>query len=241
MESKHEPTDKVSLLSAHWLLQHLSPSELETLAQHARMEKHAANKVIFWKGDPGHSMMVVVKGRVRIRSYSAQGKEVILNIINPGEVLGEIALLDGKERTADAIAMGPVEVLVLARRDFLPFLERNQKACIRLLTVLCDRLRRTSEQVEDLLFLEQPARLAKTLLRLAKENEYAPDDDGEEAGLCVDLKLSQKELGAVAGMRRESVNRHLQEWRADGLITLKDGLIWINDPDALEGYVEEAE
>ena len=238
MNSSNTPTDKVSLLSAHWLLQHLSQDELKTLAQHARVEKHAPNKVIFWKGDPGHSMMVVIQGRVRIRSYSAQGKEVILNIINPGEVLGEIALLDGKERTADAIAMGKVEVLVLARRDFLPFLERNQKACIRLLTVLCDRLRRTSEQVEDLLFLEQPARLAKTLLRLARENEHGLETEG---ALCVDLKLSQKELGAVAGMRRESVNRHLQEWRADGLITLKDGLIWINDPDALESHVEESE
>lgn len=236
MAHSENARDKVSLLSAHWLLRHLSQSELEGLARHARIERYAPNAVIFWKGDPGTSMMVVVSGSVRIRSFSAQGREVVLNIINPGEVLGEIALLDGKERTADAIAMGPVELLVLARRDFLPFLEHHHEICIRLLTVLCERLRRTSEQVEDLLFLEQPARLAKTLLRLARDNASAPHRTGK---LCVDIKLSQKELGAVAGMRRESVNRQLHEWRNDGIISLRDGLIWIDDTEALERLVEE--
>jgi CRP/FNR family transcriptional regulator, cyclic AMP receptor protein len=118
-----EPTKKRSLLSRHFLLAQLAPEELDRVLQVAGERRFKNGQVIFQKGDPGTSMMAVLEGRVRIGAYSEDGKEIILNIVEPGQVFGEIALLDGKERTADATAMGPTNLLVLDRRDFIPFLE----------------------------------------------------------------------------------------------------------------------
>ena len=229
-------TGKPALLSRHWLLEHLSGEELDKLARYAIFRSFQHKEVIFRKGDPGQSMLVVVDGRVRITSHSNSGKEVVLNIINPSEIVGEIALLDGEMRTADAIAIGDVELLELSRRDFLPFLEHHSGVCIKLLAMLCKRLRKTSDQVEDFVFLEQPARLAKTLLRLAECNEPDANRSGKP---CVDVRLSQSELGALAGLRREAVNRQLHQWSADGIVSLERSRIWIEDLDALEKIAEE--
>ena len=146
------------------LLARLSDDEIDAILKHAVIRRYVANAQIICKGDPGSSMMVVLRGRAVIRAPSSEGKEVILNIINEGEILGEIALLDGKERTADATAMADCELLVVARRSFLPLLERPVVAR-ELLNVLCERLRRTSEQLEDVLFLDLQARMAKILRR----------------------------------------------------------------------------
>ena len=229
-------TDKPALLSRNWLLGHLSDDELNKLAHYARFQRFQHKDVIFRKGDPGQSMLVVVRGCVRITSYSTSGKEVVLNIINPNDIVGEIALLDGEMRTADAVAIGDVELLVLSRRDFLPFLERHSDVSIKLLTLLCQRLRKTSDQVEDLVFLDQPARLAKTLLRLAECNETGANRPGKS---CVDLKLTQSEIGALAGLRREAVNRQLHQWCADGIVSLERGQIWIEQLDALENIAAD--
>ena len=228
--------DKPALLAQHWLLEHLSSEELDKLARYARFRSFQHKEVIFRKGDPGQSMLVVVEGRVRITSQSTSGKEVVLNIINPSEIVGEIALLDGEMRTADAIAIGNVEVLELSRREFLPFLEHHSGVCIKLLAMLCKRLRKTSDQVEDFVFLEQPARLAKTLLRLAECNE--PGANGSDKP-CVDVRLSQAELGALAGLRREAVNRQLHQWSDEGIVSLERSRIWIERPEVLEEIAEE--
>ena len=228
--------DKPALLARHWLLEHLSGEELDKLARYARFRSFQHKDVIFRKGDAGQSMLVVVEGRVRITNQSTSGKEVVLNIINPSEIVGEIALLDGEMRTADAIAIGDVELLELARRDFLPFLEHHSGVCIKLLAMLCKRLRKTSDQVEDFVFLEPPARLAKTLLRLAECNEPGANRSDKP---CVDVRLSQTELGALAGLRREAVNRQLHQWCDEGIVSLERSRIWIEQPGALEEIAEE--
>lgn len=232
MASPPSVGEKRRLLAAHPLLEHLDAAELDALVRHTRVERHAANTVIFRKGDPGLSMLAVVSGRVKISSVSAEGKEVVLNIISPGEIFGEIALLDGKERSANATAMGDVELMVLDRRDFLPFLRHNPEVCAKLFAVLCERLRRTSEQVEDLILVHS-SRVAKTLLRLARDYGRNMRD-----GVLIDLRLSQRELGTHVGMTREALNRLLSEWRDQGLISTEDGLILIRDVDKLERLVD---
>ena len=127
------------------LFARLPNEEIDAILKYAAIRRYAANAQIVCKGDPGSTMMAVLRGRVVIRAPSSEGKEVILNIINAGEIFGEIALLDGKERTADATAMTDCELLVVARRSFLPLLERPVIAR-ELLSVLCERLRRTTEQ-----------------------------------------------------------------------------------------------
>lgn len=129
---------------------------------------YGAGEIMFRKGDPGISILVVIKGCVRISTVTFEAKEIVLNLIQADEVVGEIALLDGKERSADAIAIQFTEVLVLERRDFLRILERNPRAAILMLEVLCDRLRRTSEQVEDLI-LTNAALFSRVLVQLAEQ------------------------------------------------------------------------
>jgi len=177
-------------------------------------------------------MMAVLRGTLKMRAISPEGKEIVFNIMNPGDCFGEIALLDGEERSADAIAMSDCELLVLNRRDFMPILEKRADICMILLRTLCQRLRQTSEQVEDVLFRHLESRVAKALLHLA-----------ESAGLhrvqslAVDLHLSQRELGSIAGGSRESVNKILQSWHKAGWIDLGKGTIVIRDLAAIERLV----
>ena len=158
--------DKRKVFASHELFSRFSPAEIERLVSFSHARAYGAGEVIFEKGSPGQGLMAVMSGRVRISSPSPEGREIVLNIIHPGQIFGEIALLDGKERTADATAMEACELLILERRDFVPFLEKHPDICLRLIAVLCERLRRTTEQVEDVLFLDLQARLAKTLLHL---------------------------------------------------------------------------
>lgn len=221
--------EKRKIFERHFLLGRLSGNEIDTLLTYTRVERYPASRVIFSKGSPGDSMMAVLSGRVKISSSSPEGKEIVLGIINAGEIFGEIALLDGKERTADAVAMTDCELLVLSRRNLLPFLERRPDICIALLGILCERLRRTNEQVEDLSLRHVESRIAKTLLRFARR-----DGQSQSGELRVEPKLSQSELGNIVGVTRESINKHLQTLQRSGTISLDSGTIVIKDVKTLE-------
>lgn len=230
------PIDKDSILAGNSLLRHLDPADRSLLAGYARHVRYDAEAVIFQRGDPGDSMMAVVRGRVKICCHSIDGKELILNIIKPGEVFGEIALLDGEARTAAAVALENCDLLVLDRRDFLAFLDRHPAVARQLLSVLCRRLRRTSAHLEDLMFLDVPARLARTLLHLAQAFGIAA-----RTGTCIDIRLSQQQLGAITGITRESVNKHLGHWQKAGWISLNRGYVTVIDAQALAALAGEEE
>lgn len=205
----------------HPVFGQLSESELDELLAHAHVEQYPAAAQIFEKGSNGQSMMVVVHGTVRISSLSLDGKEVTLNILHAGQIFGEIAVLDGRERTASAIAVTDTEVLVVYRRDLLPLLLRRGDICVTLLEILCRRLRQTSEQVEDVLFNDLNSRIAKVLLRLAESEQ--PGADPTSLG----LRITQRQLSSLVGGSRESVNRQLQRLARSGLISLGKGMISI--------------
>ncbi|HJU20334.1 MAG TPA: Crp/Fnr family transcriptional regulator [Stellaceae bacterium] len=223
---------KQELFQRHYLLGRLDPGEINILATRARAERYPAGREIFAKGSPGRSMSAVVSGQVKIASLSPTGKEIVFNVIHAGEVFGEIGVIDGEERTASAAAMTDCELLVLDRRDVLPLFERHPEICMILMRILCQRLRRTSEQVEDVLFRSLEARLAKALLQLAGDAEA-----GEPRGATGGLHLSQRELATMAGGSRESVNKLLQAWHKAGLIALARGAIVIRDAAALRRLV----
>ena len=229
-------TEKQALLSSVWLFSELPPQAIEQFARYTHTKICRPNEIIIERGKPGSSMMLVAEGRVKIRSAFWDGREIVFNIIDPGEVFGEVALLDGRERTADAVAMGNTVLFVLERRDFLPLIRKSPDIGVRLLSVLCDRIRHTSEQVEDLLFLGHPTRLAKVLLWLAKR--YGTPAPG---GVSIDIALSQRELGTLVGVRREAMNRQLSVWRGEGLIELNDRMITILDVAAFESLVDNLE
>jgi len=220
--------NKRALLATHPLLEHLEAHDLDVLVGCSRVQSYPARRVIFRKGDPGKSMMAVISGRVKISSLTPEGKEAVLNIIGPGQIFGEIALLDGKERSADATALEDVDLLVLARRDFVPFIERRPALCLKMLAILCDRLRRTTEQVEDL-FLAHSARVARTLRRLAID--YGRQT---EEGILIDMKMSQGQFGMQVSMTREALNRLLSAWRREGVISFEGGYFTIHNMARLE-------
>ncbi|MFQ5954330.1 MAG: Crp/Fnr family transcriptional regulator [Kiloniellales bacterium] len=228
--------DAKAILAEHFLLRHLPAEELDELVRYVRVQTHDKGDFILRKWTPGSGMMAVISGRVKICSVSADGKEIVLNIVQPGEILGEVALLDEGHRSADAIALEPTELLVLERREFLPFLERHPRTCIKLLKVMCHRLRNTDELIEDTLFLNMEARLAKRLLHLAEL--YGR---GRPPGaIPVTLKLSQREIAALVGVTRERVNKQLRAWQRQNWITLKPGAITITDPEALASLAKPA-
>ncbi len=224
----HPVTDRRALLRENFLLTALSDDELDRMLRFSNVNSYKANEVIFRKGDPGEGMMAVLTGQIRIGVMSAEGKELIHNIINPGQVFGEIALLDGKPRSADAVAIVPTETLVVLRRDFVPFLESDAKLCIRLMTVLCEKLRLTTELAEDFMFLELRQRLAKRLVRLA-ELYGRP----WRQGIIINFRLPQRELAAMMGTSRESINKQLRTWAENGWLTVDRGNIAIHDMQAM--------
>ena len=186
--------EKRQIFERHFLLGKLSGDEIDTLLHYARVERYPAGTEVFAKGSPGSSMMAVLRGTLKMSSVSAEGKEVVFNLMNPGDCFGEIALLDGEARSTDAVAMNDCELLVLHRRDFMPILEKRADICLILLKVLCQRLRQTTEQVEDVLFRHLESRIAKALLHLTESARLSA-----VSASSVGLHVSQRELGNIAG------------------------------------------
>jgi CRP/FNR family transcriptional regulator, cyclic AMP receptor protein len=223
------PLNREDILAGHFLLRHLRPDELSRLAASAALVRHRANATIFQKGDAGGSLMAVVSGRVKICTYSADGKELVLNIIDRGGMFGEIALLDGQPRSADAVAIEDAEMLVLERNRLMPFLTANPDVASRMIGVLCQRIRQTSEALEDALLRDAPSRVARGLLRLAET--FGKQEPG---GLRLDIKLSQQQIGNLIGISRESINKHIVEWTRADVLAVNNGFITIVDRGALE-------
>ncbi len=207
----------------------MRPEELDEILKFASERRVRRGQTIFQRGDSGSSMMVVLRGRIRISSISGDGKEVTLNVINPGDVTGELALLDGKPRSADGAAIEDSLLLVVERRHFVPFLMHNQDLTLRLLTVLCEKVRRTSMALEEIALFDLPERLARVLLKLAED--YGRPGP---AGTRIDLKLSQRDLSNLVAASRESVNKQLRAWREDGIVELDGGFIVLRRPAGLQ-------
>src|SRR5215471_3794882 len=168
MVAGREATDSGrAVLAQCGLFRRLSDSEREALFARARSQRYAANESIFLMGAPGDSMVAVLSGTIRISVPSPDGKEIVLAILGPGEICGEIALLDGKERTADAKAATNCSVVVLERRDVLAFFAQYPDAWSKLIDVLCERLRTADQQMAEFALSPVPVRLARALLRLA--------------------------------------------------------------------------
>jgi len=219
------------LLGTHPLFGELDPDVIDRIAGLSRPVTLSGDQTLFFKGDEGDALYGVRNGRIRISASDPEGKEIVINIMGPGDIFGEIALLDGRPRTADAMAMVPTELYQIRRADFVRLLEDEPELSTHLIELLCLRLRVTTELLEDSAFLSLPARLAKRLLALSEYSEAT--DAGERS-----IKISQAELGQLMGTSRESINKHLQAWRKEDWINLGRGRVSIVDPEALQDLVE---
>jgi CRP-like cAMP-binding protein len=217
------------LLKSFSIFSSLEDRALDALVRVTTTRRLGAGEALFHKGDAGRQLYGVLSGRLKAFATGADGKEYVFSICDAGEVIGEIALLDSNPRSASIVALEPSELLVLDRRDFLPFLERHPRVAIQLAEILAARLRRLSEYAEDGVLLAMNARLARRLVSLAHQFGRKTTE-----GVMIDLVLSQQELGEMVGTSRESINKQLRAWTDQGLLVMAKGKITLLDMPALE-------
>jgi CRP/FNR family transcriptional regulator, cyclic AMP receptor protein len=229
------PPDKRTLLARHVLFRGLAPDLLDDVVAMSVTKKLQDGQVLFLKGETGGGLYGVLGGGIKLTVSSGAGREIILGIMREGDIFGEIALLDGGPRTANAVAMGPTMLLMVPHREFSAYLRGHADLCCYLLTILCNRLRSTNERVEGAAFLGLAERLAKHLLDLARRQGRGTDAEGTT------LRLSQQALGQMLGTSRESVNKQLQAWRRRGWITLGRSQLVICDAASLHRIAQGEE
>ena len=195
----------------------LGADELQRISGLCHTQQLRLGEMLFQKGDAGDALFGVRRGQIRIETGASDGGRLTLNFMGPGDLFGEVAVLDSQNRTADATAGEPTELFVLRREDFLGHLEREPKVAIKIIMLLCQRIRWQSERMEESSVLQPlPVRLARRLCALAS-------DVGSE------VHISQEQLGIFVGAARESVNRQLQLWRKDGILDLQRGRILLQN------------
>lgn len=219
-------SNKLAVLRKHPYFCDLGPEAFDQLCRYAKHATLKRGSTIFSKGDAGNSLVAVISGTVKISISSPDGRTAILNLIGPGEIFGEVALLDGQARTADATANTNCEIFVIDRREFLPFVRSQPALAMKFIELLCARLRWTSDQVEQVILQDLPGRLASALIRLTERHRPA------EGGLTI--VITQQEISEMVGMTRESINKQLRAWAARSWVRLEHGAIVVLDVEALQ-------
>lgn len=226
---RQRDAEKRDVLQSHYLFRKLDLNHVDRLVSCTVEKPVARGTIIFAKDDPGSSLFAIRKGTVKITVPSVDGHDAVFNLMTKGDIFGEIALLDGRPRTADAVAIADCQLFVIERRDFLPLVREEPEIALKLIEILCARLRQTTQQAESLMFLHLPGRLAKALLRLSSGDRAANDRK---------IAITQKDLGNIIGMSRESTNRQLRLWEQHNWVRLERGGIIILSMKALEGIAE---
>lgn len=199
----------------------LQPAVIETLASLCRKVSLHTNATLFRKGDPGDSLYGIRRGKVAIETSTADDTRMTLAFLGAGDLFGEIALLDGGGRTADAVATEPTELFALRRADIMALIIREPEIGIKIIEVLCQRLRSMSNQIEQSLTHKLDARIAARLLQLA-------EDFGDV------VVITQDQLARSVGSTRESVNRQLRSWEQAGVLKIHRGSIALINAGALK-------
>lgn len=219
-----------TVIERNRLFRGLPSATLARIAALGIRRLYRKGETIFAQSDPGDGLYGVVTGRVRISASSADGKELFLNIMEPGDTFGEIALLDGRPRTASANATAASDVVVIPRDQFMGLLRREPELVSHVLELLCQRLRWLSGLTEESALLPVPSRLAKRLLTLGQLH-------GQTTAKGVRLSISQEEMARFVGLSRQVVNQYLQDWKSQQWVGLGRSNITILDPDALQAIV----
>jgi CRP/FNR family transcriptional regulator, cyclic AMP receptor protein len=212
----------------------VEPRVLQALQGRMQRRSFDRGESIFFKGDDGDTLYVIVSGEVKIVLAAPDGQESILIVLGEGDFFGEMALFDAKPRSADAVAIGPTTTLTLHRREFEQFVRENPEVAFPIFRSLTARLRRTTHRLEDVMFLDLATRVAKKLLQLAAKH-------GVEMprGVRIDLPLSQQELAEMVGATRPRVNEQLRRLAQDGLIEVDRQTITLLRPRDLRKRVSE--
>jgi CRP/FNR family transcriptional regulator, cyclic AMP receptor protein len=211
------------------LFQGLALEERRRLFFSARRQSLKKGDVLFRKGSEGTTLYVIHKGRIKISVTSNTGDEVILAFFSEGDYFGEMALLDGMTRSADAMAVEPTELFALNQKDFTAFLQQNTSAILAVLKALSLRLRKTDDLLEDTCFLNISARFAKKLIELAELHGRPVD-----GAIQIEISFSQREFAGMIGASRESINKELRILKEKGLVTIMENKVYIHNLERLK-------
>jgi CRP-like cAMP-binding protein len=220
--------ERERLLRGSYMFRELAPPLLHRLAQLCHVRSLPEGTVLFQQGDEGDALYGVVSGLIRIAVAGEGGKELTLGLMEPGDVFGEIALLDGLTRTAGAQAAEDSVLLVVQRAHFLQMLEAEPALARHIIELLCERLRINTDRITEYAFLNLHARLARKIEALAIAHGQHGND-----GLRIALQLSQTELAQMLGVTREAVNKQLKSWSQAGVLRVERGVITVCDMRAL--------
>jgi CRP/FNR family cyclic AMP-dependent transcriptional regulator len=216
------------------LFARVDAESLAVCAASLRVRRFRNNETIFHQGDPGDSLYIVESGSVKIVLPSPGGEEeAIIATLGRGEFFGELALLDGAPHSATAVAIEPTQTLVLRRETFDQLIESQPALRRALFAGLAAELRRLTDHVQDLYFLDLPGRLASSLVRRARQQHPDRPDD-----VRLEWPFTQSELAAMVGGTRQSVNRLLADMSARGLIRIEGDSLVIPDVERLARTVE---
>jgi CRP-like cAMP-binding protein len=221
-------SDVESALRDVALFADVSADAMAELASTARVRQYPRGQVVFSRGDPSDTLIVVLAGRVQIIVRSVDGGELILAVLGPGDLLGEPSLVDGGQRSADAQAQDETSLLILPREAVLALARQDASVAMNMLAAVSSTLRRLTDLTEDLVFLDLPRRVAKILLSV-------PIPPGGSA----DLGMTQEQMAHRVGGTRQSVNAALRGFERRGWIDTNGRHVTIKQGDALARFAGE--
>lgn len=228
---------EVSATSRISIFSKLGPSDVQELARIVKTKEYGADAAIFFQDEPSDSLYMLLKGSVKVTQRSTEGREKILDILGPGEIFGELAMLDGHPRSATVTTMEPSELGTISQQDFRHFAASRPEVLWKVLAELCDRIRKTSTGMLEMSSREVPHRLLAALSQLAEKHGQVAAD-----GSCmISLKFGIDDLAAMVGSTREVVSRLLLRYQEEGLVDFgKKKQLIIPDPAALNRALEYA-
>jgi CRP/FNR family transcriptional regulator len=226
----------LKMLREQSILGSLAEADLLALARQTPIRTLQKNRVLFRSGDEGRTVVLVLEGHIKLSTMAANGREVVLEIAGPGTIFGELAVLNESPRKADATTLSVCRVMAIDGALFRRVVGRTPDAMFAAIRLLSDRLSAVTEKGMDAVSLPAPVRLAKALLHLATLHS-----DHVNGGVHICFRLSQRELGAMTGLIRESINKHLNAWRAAGWIAIAGRSVTLRDMGALEAFVHHNE
>lgn len=211
------------------ILPDADPDGLQRLVAASRLARHPNRSTLFFKGDTSSESYLLVSGRVYIYGDAASGQRIILNVITPGQLFGEVAMVDGGARSAHAETAQVSETLVLSKLEFQNLMQENPAVRTGVMQLVTQKLRATTEQMHDAGLFDVEQRLARLFVRLLEQS------DRETAFV---LQLSQSDLAALVATSRETVNRRLKSWKQRGILSIDETDVQVHDEARLREIAE---
>ncbi|WP_241698380.1 Crp/Fnr family transcriptional regulator [Flaviflexus huanghaiensis] len=220
---------ETSIIGSVQLFAGLSEEDQAQLAELMTEETLRRGESLFHEGDSGEHLFIIVDGKIKLGHAADDGRENLIAILGPGEIIGELSLFDKGKRSTSATAVAPTTLLALSHVDLMRFIDGNPDMAKHMLAQLAQRLRKTNEQMADLVFADVPGRVAKALLDLARRF-----GERTQEGVYVAHDLTQEEIAHLVGASRETVNKSLADFVSRGWIRLEGRAVTLIEIGRLE-------